>query len=116
MYQTPTLTFLSKCKGRLKSPGYGLFRRPFSYSSLFTVSRQGDEFNQHFFKNKAEHAQAQYQEQNRDAEFARLGFFAQVPDDKAQEDNQSGQADFHCPVRKFCFTHNRFPYLMLCVF
>jgi len=97
---------LSKCKGRLKKPVSGVFRRPFPYSSLFAASRQGNEFNQHFFENKAEYAQAQYQEQNRDAEFARLGFFAQVPDDKAQENNQSGQTDFHRPIGKFRFTHN----------
>lgn len=73
-------------KGRLKA-----FQTAFELYRLF---RQHKKFDQYVFKDKTEHAQTQHQKQNKGAEFAGFRFFAQMPNDKTQKNNQNGQADF----------------------
>lgn len=60
-------------------------------------SRRHDEVNQQFFEQEAENAQTQNQKQDEHAKFARFGFFAQIPNDEAEKDDEYRQADFQRP-------------------
>jgi len=56
-----------------------------------------EEFHQDVFKQKAHHAQAEHEKQDKHPPFARFGFFAQLPYDKAEHDDQAADAQPHTP-------------------
>lgn len=56
-----------------------------------------DEVNQQFFEQKAENPQTQNQKQDKHAKLTRFGFFAQIPNDEAEKDDEYRQANFQRP-------------------
>lgn len=66
-----------------------------SFSGSLSNRLLQNQTHQHFLHQKAHHAQAEHKKRHGHAEFAGTGFFAQVPNDEADEDNQHAEADFY---------------------
>jgi hypothetical protein len=91
-------------KGRLKVADGG-------FQTALFLHQEAD---QQFFEQEAEDAETEDEEEDEHAEFAGIGFFAEVVNDKAEEDNEDGEADTHCPGSEFRFAHGVFSLFDVC--